>query len=414
MSENQAVIDGPEQKQKKDVPVSANSADARLIEDIKLALELPLPGRDVFWQLGEGQTQKSRSRILAFFKKKDLSDDELSDLRQEADNTPGRARVKIQMLRKKYAENTSLIMLSAFCTYRMVANSSNRRHMLEGLKSASRDAAYALTNDGISLYNCEIFFLIYFEYLAKFKRFQIATYKTVREWKGYESAKKQLAIALKICDGLLDELHRATRVLNQVKGKFKSSSYILPWEFADIQMAGKKVEQTEYKVICGPAEARETLVYTLAMTDIFARIPILFPLVDTILNLVPESTNSLFLRKSAIQSTRAFTQLNIASQEGNMERIRALGLNIFKNSNENIKRIANQPIKQPFEAEHYFFLSRVAIMTFGTYSAKEQKVMLLASLKAMQRVIKLDMTKNHVFTESAQTMAQKINNLLSS
>lgn len=388
-------------------------AEAKLLEDINLAMKLPLPGTDDFWQIAQEGVRSGQKGLLKYLKKKkDLTEDELSDLRQEAENAPGRARVKIQMLSKKFSENTNLIMLSALCTYRLVKNTSNRKNMLEGLRAASRESAYALINDGISLYNCESFFQIYFEYLWKLKRFQLATYKTLRESVSHQGSRKKLASSLKICDSLLDEKNRATKVLGQIKGKFKSSSYTVPWGLADIQMAARKVEQSEYKVICGPAEARETLIYSLALTELFARIPILDPLVEAILKLVPENTTSLLLRKHSIQINRTFTQLNIAIQNEDTEKKKTLGRQIYQSASENLARIANQPIKQSHEADFYFFLSRVALQTFGSYEAKEQREMLLKSLHAMTQVTKLDMTKNNVYTASAQTMSSKISALM--
>ncbi|MCP4752705.1 MAG: hypothetical protein GY866_17600 [Proteobacteria bacterium] len=393
---------------------STSSADAKLLEDVNQALELPLPDKDDFWKIDDpASARKGKKRLLGLFKKKEMTEEELGDLRQEAENAPGRARVKVQMLKKKYATSTSLAMLSAFCTYRMILNSNNRRGVLDALKAASKEAAFALMNDGLSLFNCETFFTIYFDYLNKFKRFQVGVYKTVQEGIGHKSSTKKLAMAIKICDSLLDDKDRAFKVLNQIKGKFKSSSYTLPWEFSHIQMAGKKVEQSEYKTICGPAEAREMLVYTMALADIFARIPILSPLIDTLLGLIPESTNSLFLRKSSIQGTRNFTALNAAIREGDMDKMRTMGRQIFKTSHENMQRVQDQPIKQSFEADPYFHLSRIGVLTFGIYSAKEQKQMLMVGLKSMQKVAKLDMTKNHVYTDSAITMVKKLSNLLS-
>ncbi len=413
MSKKEAASAEPGKNKKSAASKSDSNAEARLLEEVNLAMKLPLPTSDEFWSMEEGSFSKGRRGILKIFKRKELTEDELSDLRQEAESAPGRARVKIQVLSKKYAKNTSLIMLGALCTYRMVRSSSNRKHVLEGLRSATKDAAYVLVNDGISLFNTETFFLLYFEYLAKIKRFQIATYKTLRETNVLRGSRTNLATSLKTCDVLLDENNRAVKVLSQIKGKFKSSSYTIPWGFLDIQQAGKNVDNGDYKVICGPAEARETLVYSLALGDIFARIPILDPLVETMLKLIPESSASLVLRKNNIQITRMFAQLNIAIQEDNIEKKRTIGRQIFNSSNENIKRIANQPIKQSFEADPYFFLSRVALLTFGSYNAKEQKIMLLSSLKAMKNAAKLDLTKNHVYTESAQTMVRKISNLLS-
>lgn len=404
---------GGDQASKTSGPKSQSHADAMLQEDINLSLKLPLPGADEFWDLGEGRIHKGRRGLMKIFKRKELTEDELSDLRQEAELAPGRARVKIQMLSKKYAENTSLIMLAALCTYRMVTNSTNRKNQLEGLRAATRDAAYVLINDGISIFNCETFFVLYFDYLTKFKRFQMITYREVRGSITHKSYRKGMATALKVCDSLLDEKSRAIKVLGHIKGKFKSSSYTIPWGFLDIQQAGKKVEQAEYKVICGPAEARETLVYSMALTDIFARIPILNPLVETIMNLMPESTSSLALRKESVKLAQSFTELNLAIQVENEEKKRSLGRHIYKTANDNMNRIASQPIKKSFEADPYFFLSRVTLLTFGSYNAKEQKIMLLNSIKAMKHAAKMDFTKDNVYTESAQMMERKLSNLLS-
>lgn len=392
---------------------SDGQSEARLLEDINVSLLLPLPEADEFWNMDEGAVQRGRKSILKIFKKKELTEDEMSTLRQEAEIAPGRARVKIQMLSKKFAESNSLKMLAALCTFRMIKTSTNRKQSLEGLKAATRDSAYVLINDGISLFNCETFFLIYFEYLNKLKRFQAVTFRTVREGVSHKNYMVKLATALKTTDGLLDEKNRATKVLGQIKGKFKSSSYTVPWDFLDIQKAGKKVDEREYKAICGPAEAREILIYSLALTDLFARIPILTPLVESILNLIPDNTLSISLRKSSILITHMFTQLNIAIQEENIEKKQALGRHIFKAASDELHRIANKPIKQSFEADPYFFLSRVALLTFGSYQADEQKVILLTSLRAMKQAARLDMTKHHIYTESAQMMTQKISNLLS-
>jgi len=403
---------GAAQGQKSPAGKSGGQSDARLLEDIKMAQNLPLPGKDAFWQIDEGRAQRGRKSLLGIFKKKDLTEEELSTLRQEAETAPGRARVKIQMLSKKYAKNNALTMLSALCTYRLVLSTSNRKNKLEGMRMATKDAASVLINDGISLYNCENFFHIYFDYLSKIKRLQLATFKTLREGTSHRDSRNDLTAALKTCEGLLDEKARVGKVLNQVKGKFKSSSYTVPWGFLDIQAAGKKMEENDFKAICGPAEARQTLVYTLALADLFARIPILYPLVDSIMQMVPESTDALLLRKSSVLLTRSFTQLNIAIHEGNESRKQAMGRQIFADCNKNLNRISNQPIRQSFEADPYFYLSRVAILTFGSYEAQEQKDMLQNSLKAMQQVAKLDVTKAHIYTESAQDLVRKITNLM--
>ena len=402
--------DGPA---KKTTSKSDPAADTKLQKDIEMAMSLPLPAQNAYWHLEPGNVSKKRKKgVLRFLKRRELSEEELSDLRQESENAPGRARVKIQMLSKKYASSSALMMLSALCSYRMIRNSTNRRGVLDGLKSASKESMMALLSDGISLFNVENFFSIYFEYLAKLKRFQVNTFKTASEGMGLQAAKERLSTATKICGRLLDEKDRAFSVLSRIKGKFKSSSYILPWLFTDIQLAAKKVEAGEYKFTCGPAEARETLVYTLALTDLFARIPIGYPLVESILKLIPESNTSLFLRKTSVMTTHSFTQLEVAAQEGDIERMRNIGMHIYQSAGESLNRINNQPIRQSYEADPYFHLSRLAILTFGAFEPPEQKTIIASSLKAMKKVVKLDMSKNHAYTESASTMVNKLSDLM--
>lgn len=405
----------PPQKQAAQKSVSAASqTDTKLAENIEIATKLPLPATNSFWVIeADTLTGSGKKGLLGFLKKKDLTEEEIAVLRQEVEKAPGQARVKIQMLMKKHSATPSLLSLSAFCTYRMVQNSSNRKNALNGIKNAAKEAATALLNDGISLYNVENFLTIYFDYLGKLKRFQISTYKSVRETGRHLASKKNLATAIKLCDSMLEDKNRAVKVLIQIKGKFKSSSYTAVWRFADIQMAAKKVEQNDFKAMCGPAEAREIIVYILAITEIFSRIPFLSPLVDKILAFIPETTTSFSLRKSAIQVTRAFSQLNVDLQEGDMERVRTIGRQIFKTTSENMNKISDQPIKQSFEADPYFQLSRMAVLTFGMYESKEQKAILDKSLSAMKKVVKIDMTKNNVYTATAQNMVGKLMNLMS-
>ncbi|NQU64186.1 MAG: hypothetical protein HQ517_07890 [SAR324 cluster bacterium] len=413
MSENENGVAKTESAQKQPAQKANTDGDAKLLANIQIALELPLPSKADNWKLAGAIAPGVKKGLLRIFKKKEFSEEEMSKLRQEAESAPGQARVKIQMMGKKFASNNALNMLSAYCTYRMVLNSANQKEVLEGLKSATKDAAFALISNGISLYHVETFLTIYFEYLSRLKRFQIRILKNVKESGSQRLYIRKLETAIKLCDTLVEEKSRATKVLSQIKGKFKSSSYTILWEFDDIQKAGKKMEQSDYKAICGPTEARELIVYTLAMTEIFARIPILSPLVESVLKLTPDSTNSLFLKKSSIQVTLIFSQLNTAILEEDIEHQRTFSRQIVKISNDNIQKIANQPIKQSFEADSFFHLSRVTILTFGIYNGKEQKIMLLNSIKAMQHLAKLDVSKNHVYTESAQKMVKRLTFLLS-
>ncbi len=387
--------------------------EIKLIEDTKIALELPIPEKNDYWNLSIiDKTKKGKRRLLPFLKKQELTEEDLSQLRDTANRAPGRAKVKIQDLLKTNAGNADLMMLFALCSYRMVLNTSNRKGALEGLKSATKEAANALLADGISLYNCEKFFDIYFEYLNRLKRFQISTFKSLGETIRQQDLKKNLEIAIRMCDNLIEEKNRVIKVLNQIKGKFKSSSFSIPWEFSQIKLAGKKVEQSDYRFVCGPAEARQLVVYVMAMLDVFARVPILTSLVDALLQLIPEGAHDLYLRKASIQSRRAFTQLELLLKEGDRDRIRTFGKQVYKTTCDNLQQIANHHVKQGFEADPYFNLCRITIMTFGLYKAEDQNEMLLKSVQSIKRLGKLDMTKEKVFAQTATKFETKLSSLM--
>lgn len=392
---------------------SASPTEIKLLEDCKLAMELPLPDKNEYWVLiADKKGQKSKRRLLSFLKSKELTEEDLSQAREMVDRAPGRAKVHIQELLKDNTGNADLMMLFAICSYRMVLNTSNRKGALEGFKVAVKESAKSLLSDGISLYNCEKFLEIYFEYLNRLKRFQVATYRALGDTARQREMQEELEVSIKMVDCLFDEKKRVSKVLNQIKGRFKSSSYTLPWEFNDIKLAGKKVEQNDYRTMCGPAESKQLLVYIMAMLDIFARIPILTPLVDSLLELVPEGSSELYLRKAAVQSRRAFTQLDLVVKEGNMDRLRALGKKIFETSAGNLGQIENQHVKQGFEADPYLNVGRIAILTFGQFQADEQKEMLITALKAIKKLEKLDMSKNRAYSQLAAKMEFKISSLM--
>ncbi|MCG8334145.1 MAG: hypothetical protein MJE63_06485 [Proteobacteria bacterium] len=415
MSDTETTEEKTDKKQpEKQTPEQAASPlEEKLVEDTKIASELPIPDKNEYWVITvAGKSQKKKRKLLPFLKGKELTEEDISQLRDSVDKAPGRAKAQLQEVIKDNPENADLMILFALCSYRNVLNSSNRKGALEGLKKACKDAAIALQKDGISLYNCEKFFDIYFEYLGRLKRFQVATYNKLGETVRQQELKKQLEASIKMCDKLIDEKTRISKVFNQIKGRFKSSSYNLPWEFADIKLAGAKVEQGEYRHQCGPAESRQLVVYILAILDVFARIPILTSLVDTILQQIPEGSPDLYLRKASVQATRAFTNFELMVREGDTDKVRAYGRQIYKTSSENLQQLANQHVKQSFEADPYFNLSRVTIMTFGLYNAEEQNDMLRTALKAIKRLLKLDMSKTRVFTQTALKMEFKLTSLM--
>lgn len=412
MTKTEPIDSGSGDAQQKDTtPQQATSPlEISLLEDAKIAMELPIPEKNDFWILEKGGSKKYSRGIFSFLKRKELSEEDFSKLRDSAENAPGRAKVKIQDLLKQNPANTDLMMLYAISSFRMTLNSSNRKGVLEGLKTATRDAAGALLADGISPYNCEVFTNIYFGYLARLKRFQASTFKGLTETVRQQETKRKLETAIKLNDLLLEEKNRTVKVLNQIRGRFKSSNYNAPWEFAQIKLAGNKVEQNEPKYLCGPVEARKLIIYVMAMLDIFARIPLLKQLQEEILKLIPEGTSELYLRKAAVQSRRAFTQLNLLIKEGDRDQMRAFGRQVYKSVLEHVRHVESYRVSQSFEAEPYYNLGKVALMTFGLYRAEEQNEILTTTIESIKRLDKLDMTESKEFAQVAEKLLSKLTN----
>lgn len=383
-------------------------ADERLQAEIKLSLQLPRPESDPYWILTQRALVKEQKGFLGIFKKKDITEEQLVSLRKQVENSPGQGKIKIQNYLKKFPDNNTLKILDALCAHRMIMNSADRKNVVETLKTSTKDAAEVLINNGISLFNIETFFQIYFEYLYRIKRFQVTTYNTVKAGVSYKSAIKGLAISIKVCDVLLGEKNRCVTVLNQIRGRFKSSEYIAPWDLQDIKKAARLVESKKITAISGPAKAGDLLLYSLAFTDLFARIPIMNPLVKTILKLIPEYDPALVLKKKSIVTVQLFKKLNLAIQEENIDQKRKLGRLIFKETSRDIEMIASQPITSNHQAEPYFSMSRVTLQTFGSYNAEQQQEMLQASMNAMKQVIKLDQSKNHVYKHATQKVLKKL------
>lgn len=393
-------------------PQKANSPmELQLVEDSKLAMDLPVAEQNSYWTISAPSAAPKKNRLLSFLKRQNLSEEELIQLRTDIESVPGKAKVKIQDLLKENPHNADLMLLYSLCTYRMVFNSSNRKGALEGLRTAVKGAASALLNDGISLYNCEKFLVIYFEYLNRLKRFQVTTYRSLGETVRQQELRKQLEATIKMCDNLYDEKKRGIKVLNQIKGRFKSSSYSVPWKFEHIRLAGKKLEKDDPRYICGPLESKQLIVLMMAMMDMFARIPVLFPLVEMVLGLIPEGTLDLYLRKASVQSRRAFTQLGLLIQEGDRDRMRNLGRQIYKSNFGILQQIRTHHVKQAFEADPYYNLCRATIMTFGLYKEEEQTEMLQTSIKSIKQLIELDQSKTKSFGPLAEKIEAKLSNL---
>jgi len=388
---------------------SSFAMDPDLIEKIKESVNVPIPNKDPFWKIeGQKNSAKTGQKILGLIKKRSLSEEEITDLRKLAIQSPGNTRTKIQKLKKQYPTNAGLLLLSAICSYGMLLNSSNQSEVLKGLKHATKEAATALMSDEVSLYNCEQFFRIYFAFLDRFKREQIKTHNKLNHDPRLDSSRRELLNAINITEQLLIDKSKLENTLNHLKKKLKSSKYISNFDHMLIKKASNHIVNGNPKEKCELGTAIETIAFVHALTASFARIPILFPLVDMILSNLPDTNKSFFLRIISIKSSRNFLMFRIASAEGDREKMARLGKTLLKENMEGMQKMENQPLYQPFEADSFFNLAFVAQLTAGLYANQDYGKILEMAIEAMDTIIKYDNSNNHVFTEPATRLSRKL------
>lgn len=383
--------------------------DPDLTENIKESTRVPVPQKDPSWRIESlKNSSKSNQKILGLIKKRSLSEEEILDLRKSAIQSPGNTRARVQKLKKQYSSNANLLMISAICSYGMLLNSSNHSEVLRGLKNATKEAGTALMSNEVSLYNCEQFFRIYFAFLDRFKREQIKTHNKLNHDPRLDSAKRELLNAINITEQLLADKSKLENTLNHLKKKLKSSKYISNFDHMLIKKASNHVVNGNPKEKCELGTAIETIAFVHAITAFFARIPILFPLVDMILSNFPDTNKSFFLRLTSIKSSRNFLIFRIASAEGDRQKMVRLGKTLLKENMEGMQKMENLPLFQPFEVDSFFNVAFIAQLTAGLYANQDYDKILEMAIKAMDTIIKYDMSKNHVFTETATRLSRKL------
>lgn len=388
--------------------------DPKIIEMIKSTLAVPMPTKDAYWQI-EAITQNLNQgkRLFGLLKKKDLPLDELNALRKTSIQSPGNTRVIVNKLIKKFPDNPTLLMLSAICTHGMLLNSSNKSELLNGLKSATKDSAMSLLSNGISVYNCENFFKIYFTMLDRFKRTQIKSYDLVRQDPRLEKYKKSLTASMKVTDMLLGEKTRSLAVLGHVKKKLKTTSYYTTIiSFNDILTAGRMVEQGEGKKMCGIAKASEVVAYVYALSLAFSRMPILGSLVNKILELLPGSCKPINLRRISIRTAQRLMMFKIATLEGTQDKMKAIAGAVLKENATGMQLLDGQALYQSYETDPFFNTAIITELAVGLMGDDKEQLIKKAK-SAVESVMKRDMSKGSAFTDYAKTHAHRLSELLS-
>ena len=397
--------------EKKGKPIGA-TLDPKIVEMINEAQKVPIPEKDDFWNIEGISGTKTKKKIFGIFNKKGISPDEINQLRKLAIQSPGNTRVIVNKLMKKHTKNPTLFMLSAICTHGMLMNSSNQKEMVNGLKTATKEATKALLSDGISIYNCENFLKIYFSLVERIKRSQIRAFDVVAHDPRLDRQKKSLTLSMRVCDLLSSDKSKSLNVIALLKKKLKTTTYYTAiLSYLDISNAGRLIEQGKPKEQSGIVTAGELIAYIYALLIAFARIPILVNTVNTILEFLPSSNRVLYLRKVSVRSVINFTRYKIAALETDQKKMQSISRVILKENVAAMQKLDGQALYQAFETDPFFNIAFIAQLSFGLFTSDDQSKIIDTAIKAVETVIKRDMTKNHIFTEIAKTHTHRLTSL---
>jgi hypothetical protein len=395
--------------------VDPDEIDPELVANAKESMAIVIPHKVPFWEIQPaGAHVKEKKKFLFIFKRPVLKEEEAKALGKAVLQAPGNSRGKINKLIKKYPHNGVLMMYSAMSTFGMILNSAHKDESLSGFKVAVKEAATALLSDQISLNHTETFFKIYFAYLDRFKRFQIETYEQMAQEPRLEDLKQPFLNAIQLNEQLYSDRLSIQKILNRLKHRMKPAMQVNNIEFALIKEAAHHIINNNPSEKCRVGTASETIAYAHALGAAFARIPILFPVVDKIVASYPDISRTFLLRKISINSTRNFVKFRMAAAEGEKDTMTKICKTLLRENTFAITKLEGQSLYQPYETDPFFNLAFLAELSHGLYSDSDHQEIVDSAIKAMDAIINRDMSKNHGFTENANRLTHKLATLKSS
>ena len=157
--------------------------------------------------------------------------------------------------------------------------------------------------------------------------------------------------------------------------------------------------------------ATETITFVYAMAVAFARVPILHPLIDRLLEAMPASNLMLALRRVSISSVRLNLLMKLAVAEKAEERMRQIGRILFQENMAAVNQMEPHGVFQAFEADPFINLATATINTAGLFQGGEQAKMVAVALTAMESLVKKDQSKAKNFAQTAQSHIRVLSNM---
>ncbi|MDX2470882.1 MAG: hypothetical protein QNL04_09950 [SAR324 cluster bacterium] len=372
-----------------------------------------IPKIDSYWKVASLFAKKKKMKMNL---KGDLSDKKLDQLKDTAQKTPGSTKMEIQRLLNLHPRSRDLYMLSAICTNKMLQNTrGENKDIVDGLKLGVIDAATAVVSDGLSLYNLQHFFEIYFRYLEKLKRHQQSVYEMVNNDGPYANLRMNLSYAMQINDLLFEKKEGCANMLAFISKSFnKSSQMHTRFDLLSIKRAVEYIKAGLPTKKMEHGTADEMVNMTMGILQTLVKVPILEPFVDQAIKYLGSTTPAMRLKIVGVHSSRLLFEFRLAVILREVETMKKLGYRVFKLNLAMIKSVKKRSIRHQSEFAPYQNLINAIEFSAAVMNKSTLIEMCEIAIKWLSNVGGLDTSKEYKYVKIAEEAILRIDALIHS
>jgi len=261
------------------------------------------------------------------------------------------SRQKVRSDIKAYPNVPDLHIINAIYTFQDIPRIADKKQIsiimqnrvnqnqLVQLQRAIEEMVRAFYQGGISVFNINWFVKIYVEYLMVYKRRLTFEYDGIAQRKNSEMSTLANKIRLKQMEILEllkinDKLGAITKLSRRLNGTTYLSDSFMPME---IKKAAHAVHKGELSKVINEDRSSGKIIFVL-MTLLFlmAKIPLLQTVLESLLEIIPDESRSIMLRKKMVYTIVRMTQFELAMASGDKNRARNASNHLYKYCKETI------------------------------------------------------------------------------
>ena len=281
-------------------------------------------------------------------------------------------RPQIRKLLKSYPAFPDLRALNAIQLMADISQSGIDAKKLHVIQNALREITRAVYNGGLSLYNINWLISIYVRYIDALRAKYLQAYNNYRNHSKTEIRKltnqlykRQLQLMV------MSKMKSKLSSLEHLNVKLKDTLYLHACISGDeIRKACQALKSGDgSKKIGESGKTANNIIYLiLTLNMIFARIPILKPLVEDLQALIPDDSRDVILQKAMISNMLKLTDFQMNLAAGNKDKTRQVAATMFDYQQELINLYLNNGIlTKQYEIDPYIKTAWIAKESKGLF-----------------------------------------------